>query len=496
MAKWHYDRLSAQDNSFLLWENANPNVRMHVASTGIFDIGPLANAEGGVDIELVRRATEAFLPLVPRYRQRLYEIPVFDHAVWVDDPYFDIEYHVRHTALPKPGTLAQLKNLCARVMAQKLDRKRPLWETWIVEGLEDGDQFAMITKIHHCMIDGSSGVDLANIQFSTSPEPQELPPIEPFRPRPAPRRLELVLDEARRTIGIPLEIVRDFRRFVDETDDLREDVAMRANALTKMFGMSATADETPLNGKLGPHRRFEWVSCLLDDLKAMRKGLGCSINDVVLTIVTGAVRDYLLAKGVDVEAVEFKVSTPVSVRKEEERGQMGNKVSSWVIPLPIDVADPRRQLELIHEITEELKETNQAIGIQMMNQIQEWTPSTLLSLGAQAMSGPINTIVTNVPGPQQPLYFHGARVRALYPVVPLMQGMGLGIALTSYAGTMGIGFNCDPDIVPDVDLFVDRFIDAFGRVAEAARIVPGPIGDDANVIHAALRGETTTEASA
>ena len=186
-----YDRLSAQDNSFLLWENANPNVRMHVASTGIFDIGPLATQAGGVDIDLVRRATESFLPQVPRYRQKLHQIPVFDHAVWVDDPHFDLDYHVRHTALPKPGTLAQLKNLVARVMAQPLDRKRPLWETWIVEGLEGGEQFAMITKIHHCMIDGSSGVDLANIQFSPSPEPRELAEPMPFRPRPAPRRLEL-----------------------------------------------------------------------------------------------------------------------------------------------------------------------------------------------------------------------------------------------------------------------------------------------------------------
>ena len=219
----------------------------------------------------------------------------------------------------------------------------------------------------------------------------------------------------------------------------------------------------------------------------MRKGLGCSINDVVLTIVTGAVREFLLSRGVDVASIDFKVSTPVSVRSEADRGKLGNHVSSWIIPLPISEADPRRQLELIHDLTEELKETNQALGVQMMNQVQEWTPSVLLSLGAQAMSGPINTIVTNVPGPQVPLYFHGARMRAIYPAVPLMQGMGLGIALTSYAGTMGIGFNCDPDVVPDVDLFVARFRQAFDRVAEAAKITPtGPISDDVSEIHALL----------
>lgn len=482
MAPWHYDRLSAQDNSFLLWERGN--VRMHVASTNICDMGPLRAESGGIDIDLVKRATMGIIHLVPRYRQRLFEIPVFNHAVWVDDVHFDIDYHIRHTALPKPGTLAQLKNLVARVMAQPLDRKRPLWEYWFVEGLAGGDQFAMITKIHHCMIDGSSGVDLANIQFSTSPEPGELGSPERFRPRPAPRRLELFLDETKRQAGIPLEVVRDFRQFVDDTDDLRQEVTTRVNALSRLFGMGTQADATPLNGALGPHRRFEWISCRLEDLKSMRKGLGCSINDVVLTIVTGAIRKYLLAKSVDLDALQFKVSTPVSVRSESDRGKLGNKVSSWIIPIPIQEADPKRQLELIHEQTEELKETNQAIGVQMMNQIQEWTPSTLLSLGARAMSGPINTIVTNVPGPQIPLYFHGARVRSIYPAVPLMEGMGLGIALTSYAGTMGIGFNTDPDILPDSGHFVALFKQSMQELARTAHVEIGPISDDVNQVTA------------
>jgi WS/DGAT/MGAT family acyltransferase len=484
MADWHYDRLSAQDNSFLLLEQGN--VRMHVASTNIFDVGPLQTEGGGIDIDLVKRATESYLHLVPRYRQRLHEIPLFNHAVWVDDPHFDLNYHVRHTALPKPGSLSQLKNLVARVMAQPLDRKRPLWETWIVEGLEGGEQFAMITKIHHCMIDGASGVDLANIQFSTSPEATPLAAPEPYRPRPAPRRLELFLNETRRQAGVPFEIGRNFRRFATETEDLRDDLNMRVNALTKLFGMGLRADETPLNGRVGPHRRFEWLSCRLDDLRSIRKGLGCSINDIVLTIVTGAVREYLLSKGADVDEIDFKVSTPVSVRKEKAHGELGNDVSSWIIALPISLSDPKDQLDAIHEITEDLKATNQAIGVQMITQIQEWTPSTLLSLGAQAMSGPINTIVTNVPGPQFPLYFHGARLRAIYPAVPLMEGMGLGIALTSYAGTMGIGFNADPDIISDLELFIRRFEQALKAIADVAGVTLGPISDDVNKVQATI----------
>jgi WS/DGAT/MGAT family acyltransferase len=484
MTRWYYDRLSSQDNGFLLWEQGN--VRMHVASTVIFDVGPLATEGGGVDIDQVKRATESFLHLVPRYRQRLHQIPLFSHAVWVDDPHFDLDYHIRHTALPKPGSFDQLKRLSARIMAQPLDRKRPLWETWVVEGLGGGEQFALITKIHHCMIDGASGVDLANIQFSPSPEPTELAEPVPYRPRPAPTRAELLLDEARRQAALPIEIVQDFRHFFRNTEDLREEVATRANALRKLFGMGMNADATPLNGRVGPHRRFEWLSCSLADLKAMRKGLGCSINDVVLTVVTGAVRDYLIAHGVDVHEIEFRVSTPVSIRKEAEKGQLGNKVSSWIIPLPIAEADPKAQLEFIHDLTEELKETNQAIGVEMMNQVQEWTPSVLLSLGAQAMSGPINTIVTNVPGPQIPLYFHGARLRAIYPMVPLMEGMGLGIALTSYAGTMGIGFNCDPDTVPDLELFLERFKDSMHRVAAAAHVEIGPVTADVRELQATL----------
>lgn len=477
MARYNYERLSSQDNSFLLFEQGN--VRMHVSSTNVLDVGPLKTGKrGGVDIELIKDAMASVLHLVPRYRQRLFQIPLYSHAVWVDDPHFDLNFHVRHTALPQPGTLDQLKRLSARIMAQPLDRKRPLWETWIVEGLEGGKQFAMVTKIHHCMIDGASGVDLAQIQFSVSPETEELPPPQTFRPRPAPSRAELLADETRRQASIPFEIISDFRKFVRDTADLRDEVSTRVNALTRLFGAGMRADETPVNGKVGPHRHIDWFSCRLDDLKAIRKGFGCSINDVVLTVVTGGIRRYFTARGVDVDEIDFKVSTPVSVRRKEHEGQMGNHVSSWIIRLPIDKADPKSQLEEINEITEELKETNQAIGVQMMNQIQAWTPSVLLSLGAQAMSGPINMICTNVPGPQIPLYFHGARILAIYPMVPLMEGQGLGVALTSYAGIMNIGFNSDPDLVPDLDFFIEGMIQSLEDVAEAAGVELGPVSSD------------------
>src|SRR5688572_15049902 len=467
MPKYAYDRLTAQDYNFLLWVRGN--MRMHIASALVCAVGPHERRGVRIDVELFKRATESYLHLVPRYRQRLHGIPFFDHSVWVDDPHFDIDYHIRHTALPRPGTSDQLKKLSARIMAQPLDRKRPLWETWIVEGLE-GDRFAMITKIHHCMIDGASGVDLAYIQMSTTPEVRELETPPAFHPRPAPSRFELWRDEVARQIGLPFEVVRDFRRFTTDAEDLGQELATRAKALVNTLGMGTTADETPINGRVGPHRRFNWTSCRVDDLKAVRKAWSCTINDVVLTIVTGAVREYLQSRRVDPASIEFRVSSPVSIRKEEERGKLGNKVSSWIVPLPIGLASPREQLDAIHAQTRELKESRQALGVEMMMQVAEWTPSVLLSLGARAMSGPINTIVTNVPGPQVPLYFHGARVREIYPMVPLMEGMGLGIAVTSYAGTMNFGFNADPDIIPDLDRFVSMMRRSLERVASEAGV--------------------------
>lgn len=468
MPRYAYDRLSAQDNNFLLWERGN--IRMHIASTGVFDAGPLAKPDGGIDVDAIKRATAATLHLVPRYRQRLHQIPFFDHAVWVDDPHFDLDFHVRHTALPRPGNEEQLKKLSARIMAQPLDRRRPLWETWIVEGLEGGERFAMITKIHHCMIDGASGVDLAYIQMSPTPDVPELGEPPEYHPRPAPSRFELWRDEAQRQATLPLQIVRDFGRFASDAEDLGTELLTRAKALVGTLGMAASADETPLNGRVGPHRRFDWLPCRLDDLKAIRRAWECTINDVVLTLVTGAVRGYLLSRGVDPATVEFRVSAPVSVRKDSDRGKMGNRVSSWIVSLPIDRAEPREQLAAIHELTQALKESRQALGVEMMMQVAEWTPSTLLSLGAQAMSGPINTIVTNVPGPQIPLYFHGARLREIYPMLPLMEGMGLGIAVTSYAGTMNFGFVCDPDIVPDLERFRGLMLESLERAARDAGV--------------------------
>jgi len=467
MARYNYERLSAQDNSFLLFET--PKVHMHVSATQIYEVGPLATPDGGVDFEAIKRGVASLLHRIPRYRQRLHFIPFADHAVWVDDRHFEIDYHLRHTSLPRPGSDAQLKALSARVMAQPLDRARPLWEMWVVEGLDRG-RFAVITKIHHCMIDGSSGVDLAHIQLSPTPETEMAEP-QRYIPRPAPSRLTLWRDEVVRRATLPLQALRGFQAFAAQTDDLRHDVATRFRAVGHLLGWAVSPpSKTPLNGPIGPHRLFDWHRTPLRQVKAVRRALGCSVNDVVLTVVTGAVREFMLQRQVRPEGIDFRVSAPVSVRSEKEKGELGNRVSSWIVPLPIGLADPLEQLEQLNEITRELKESHEALGIEMMMAIADWTPSSLMSLGAQAVSGPINSIVTNVPGPQLPLYMQGARLLAMYPQVPLLQNIGLGIALMSYDGQMFWGFNADYNLVPDLADFVSLIDSSFARLAESAGV--------------------------
>jgi WS/DGAT/MGAT family acyltransferase len=475
MPRYSYDRLSAQDNSFLLWET--PYVHMHVASTMILEAGPFLTADGGIDVGRFKRATEAVLHRIPRYRQKLHWIPGFQHAVWVDDPRFNLDFHIRHTALPKPGSAAQLERLSARIMSQQLDRRRPLWENWLVEGLAGGDRFALITKIHHCMIDGASGMDLSQILMSTSPEVREPEPPPPFVPKPAPSRFELFRRELGRSLGTPLRIARDLRRFSKESDDVREEIRTRLRAVVKMAGMGMSADATPLNGPVGPHRRFDWWRVPLAELKAMRHAFGCTINDVVLTVVTGAVREYLIQRGVDPGSLTFRVSSPVSVRNAEEKGKLGNRVSSWVVALPIAQDDPHAQLAAIHAETARLKEERTALGVDTIMKLAEFTPSTLLTLGARSASGPIE----------------------LYPQVPLMESLGIGIALASYDGYVHWGFNSDPDVVPDADVFVERIRASYARVAEAAKLPlasPPPVAGGKGRALRSARNPTTTDGGA
>lgn len=467
MPRYAYERLSAQDQSFLAFETRN--VHMHVAATQIYQMGDLATADGGVDFEKYKRATESILHLVPRYRQKLKWIPVENRAVWVDDRHFNLDYHIRHTSLPRPGGMEQLARLSQRIMSQPLDRSRPLWEIWVAEGLQDG-RFAVITKIHHCMIDGASGVDLSMILMSPTPDREIHEPV-PYIPRPVPSTYELIRDEMIDRLRAPVEVVRGIRKFARETEDLRTELGIRLRALQQLAGWAVRgASATPINGSVGPHRRFDWLTMSLDEIKAIRRALGCTVNDIVLATVAGAVRKYLMRRRVDPAELDFRTSAPVSVRKDEDKGKLGNNVSSWIIRLPIGEEDPLRRIEAIHETTQELKRSKQALGVEMMMAAAEWAPSALLSLGAQAASGPINMIVTNVPGPQFPLYMLGAKLEAMFPVVPLLENMGLGVALMSYDGKVCWGFNADYELVPDLPTFVRLIEESFSELQNAVQV--------------------------
>ena len=470
MANEYFERLTAMDASFLVFES--DRCPLHVSATMIYESGPMTRDGGGIDVGSYRDAMNAILHRVPRYRQKLQWIPVVGHPVWVDDPEFNLDYHIRHTSLPRPGSLEQLKQLSARVMAQPLDHSKPLWESWVVEGLE-GDRFALISKFHHCMIDGSSGQELAQILMSTDPDHRISKTAPVYAPRRAPSGSDLMRAEADRYAGLAARSFRSLGGLGREASALRAGFQDRIGAIRRAYSAVGEApSDTPLNGRIGPHRRFDWLDMPLEDVKAVRRALGCTVNDVVLAIVAGAVRDFLLRRSVDVDELDFRVATPVSIRSEDDRGNMGNRVSQWYIPLPIAETDPLKRIERIRAKTSELKSSKSALDADAIMDMVEWTPTVLMSLAGRAASraAPYNLMVTNVPGPQFPLYLQGAKMVAQYAQVPLSEGTALGVALVSYDGTLCWGFNADFELLPDLEFFVKAVEAAFRDLSHAAGI--------------------------
>ncbi len=468
MPNYAYDRLGFLDHSFLRLESQTQP--MHVAGVGIYEAGPLRKPDGGIDVERIRGYLESRLHYIPRYRQALAFTPLEGSPVWVDDQHFNIQYHVRHSALPRPGDERQLKRLSARIMSQQLDRSRPLWEMWVVEGLEGGDRFAIIAKVHHAMVDGVSSVDLLTVMLS--PEPVEsYEPAPRWIPRPAPTPLQLFSAEAQRRLKAPVEAVLDLRHAASRIEDPRSDLqaAFRATQ-SALSGMVRPVSTTPLNQRIGPHRRFDWAAMPLSEVKAVRHALGGSVNDVVLATVTGAVRRFFEGRGVNVDTMDFRVMAPVSTRAPGERGTLGNRVSAWMVELPLSERDPARVISRIRETTEKLKASKGAMGAEMLTKAVSWTPSTLLSLGARLMTRafPFNLVVTNVPGPQVPIYLLGSRMLVNYGMVPLTDYLGLGVVLFSYDGKLAWGFNADWDLLPDLHDFVVATTDSFDELRRAA----------------------------
>lgn len=465
----YYERLSALDASFLGIED--DSLHMHVGGVLMFEAEPLRNEHGGLDIDRIRLAVASRLHLVPRFRQKIAYIPWEGAPVWVDDERFRLAYHVRHTALPRPGSDRILKRLVGRIMSQALDRKRPLWEMWVAEGLE-GDRFALISKVHHCMIDGVSGADLMSVILSPF-QNEEVQAPEPWTPRPRPTRSHLFADALARRIEQPRDVVRSLYETINDRERL-EELAERAKGVLETLAPALSpTSSTPINVDVGPHRRFDWTSMRVADLKAVKNILGGTLNDVVLATVSGALRRFFTKRGESLEDLSVRALCPVSVRSQDERGALGNRVSQLTVPLPIDVDDPVKRMEAVWQTTAGLKESKQALGGEVLTAISEWTvPNVLVqAVRLAARTRPYNLVVTNVPGPQIPLYVSGARMTASFPVVPLFSEMGLSIGLFSYDGGLHWGLNADWEHLPDLHDLVVAIDSSFHELQRAAEEV-------------------------
>ncbi|HVP31899.1 MAG TPA: wax ester/triacylglycerol synthase family O-acyltransferase [Myxococcota bacterium] len=455
MAYSHYDRLSALDASFLAIET--PSVHMHVGSVQIFPGEPLRAPDGSLDMERLRKLAEPALRRSGRFRQRLERIPFFGHPVWVDDPSFNLDYHLRQTSLPEPGDARQLKRLAGRIFSQKLDPHRPLWELWIVENLEGG-RIAVITKIHHCMIDGIASVDLMAGFMQLSPEHSEEAPSGRWVPRPTPSPASLVSGELARRAALPGRVVGAGLRALLAPGRAIEEVRGAAGAVYEALTYAlGSASSTPLNDDVGPHRRFDWTRMDLAAVRELGRRLGGTVNDVVLAIVAGAMRHFLERRGVVVDPLDFRAMLPVSVRSADERGHLGNRVAFLMARLPVEEADPRTRVERTIEATKHLKASSTVKGGELIEEISDWTTGALFAglarLAARTRS--YNMVVTNVPGPQVPVYLAGARMEEIYPLVPLFSNQALGIALFSYDGGLFWGFHGDWDALPDLHDLVE-----------------------------------------
>lgn len=465
----HYERLSALDNSFLVQEGRF--TYMHIAATAIFAPGSLlASGGGGVDIDRIREYVASRLHLVPRYRQRLGYVPVTNDPIWIDDNHFDLGYHVRHVSLPRPGTDEQLRQLCARIMERQLDRARPLWECWFVEGLGEG-RFAMITKVHHCMVDGIGGVDLLAALLTMAPN-REVACAEPWTPRPAPDAGALLREEARRGAKSLLAVAVGMRTGSVRGDGAASSLRATAKSLWSLAKSGVQRpSRLPFNGTIGPHRRVAWIETSLEDFKRIRRLLGGTLNDVVLGVVAGAMRLLLRDLGVDANGATVRVAIPVSVRAAAERGSAGNRVSVWLADLPVRERDPWRRLTAVRRITEQLRESHQAEGAHVLAEVAEWTGANLLGLALRVLNStqPYNLIVTNVPGPPMPLYLLDAHMETIYPHLPLFEGQGLGIALLSYTDTLSWGLTGDWDRMPKLDVLRDSIARSLAELDKVAR---------------------------
>jgi diacylglycerol O-acyltransferase / wax synthase len=456
------DRLSALDVSFLTNESSTNH--MHVGGICIFE-GPPPSYDDLLDHVRSR------LHLVPRFRQKLAYPPApTGRPFWVDDPAFNLEYHVRHSALPSPGSEEQLRNMAARVFSQQLDRTKPLWELWMVQGLTR-KRFAFVTKTHHALVDGISGVDIATVLFDVQPVPEPAEPDHDWVPGPPPSAAQLLVKDAEGVVKAPLGVLRRIEQAVERPRETVQKVSEAAEALGEIgWNFANPAPDVPLNGPVGSHRRFQWVRSDLDQFKRVKSVLGGTVNDVVVAVVSGAMRRWLHSRGVRSEGLELRAQVPVSIRGEDERGQLGNRLVALRAPVPVYVEDPVKRLEICRRGMEGVKESKQALGAEVISRFNDFAPPTLLAQAARVNFSTrlFNLVVTNVPGPQMPLYVLGRELQDIFPVGFLPPEHTLFVAIMSYNGGINFGLLADYDAIPDVDVIAEGIEASVAELVEAA----------------------------
>jgi WS/DGAT/MGAT family acyltransferase len=453
--------LSVQDASFLHIESGN--TQMHIGGVSLF-AGPMP------PIEDVRAMVLRKLPAVPRYRQRVRMAPFgLGRPVWVDDPHFNLDYHLRHTALPTPGGEVELRRLTGRIMAQRLDRQKPLWEMWVVEGLED-DRWALINKVHHCMVDGVSATDLLSVMLDAEADVPDAAPADGWHAAPEPGDVRILahsLSEALKPGAIVADVVEGIRR---PRHSLRG-AASAASALAGAAGF-LTPVKSSLSGPVGPHRRWSWAQASMADVKAIRAGLGGTVNDVVLAVIANGFRELLAGRGERLDGRTIRTMVPVSVRSQSEAGTYNNRVSAVLVALPVGIEDPLERLADLSRQMDKVKSSNQAVAGEVLTSLSGFAPSLLLALGMRAVArssvATFETVATNVPGPQRPLFAAGRRMVASYPYVPVAGAVRIVVAIFSYDGQLTFGVTGDRDTVPDIDVLCRGIEDGVATLLAAA----------------------------
>jgi WS/DGAT/MGAT family acyltransferase len=459
-----YDRLSALDETFLHLER--PETPMHVGAIAVLERDPFYGSDGEFRLSAVRALVESRLSLIPRFRRRVMNVPFgLGRPIWVDDPGFDIARHVRLTALPTPGTRRQLVALAERLLEQVLDRDHPLWELWLVQGVDRGRHVGLIHKSHHTLTDGISGIDIATALFDFAPD-TGVPDVPPWEPEPTPEPARLMIDSACERVRTPVELVGVARRGVSAPRDAAGRASQLARSIGALVGNGAIAPTLSINGPIGRGRRISVVRMPLDTVRDVRKRFGCTVNDVVLAGVGGALARLLDARGELTVDLAVKIFCPVSVRDDSERTKLGNRISAMFVPLAVGEADPRARLRAVGAATADLKEREQAVGAAALIGLTEFAAPTLLALAARAAHQQpfANLIVTNIPGPQVPLFCLGARMLEVYPLAPLSRNLTINIAVMSYCGELFFGLVGDGAAAPDLELLAGGIEDAFAEL--------------------------------